>query len=141
MLGLYMITRLNGTGEVTGALEDYYVTFLAGIFRSVRWGATEAHGRANMVTFNYFEDAGAFSREATTGRYRVDMAAMRKAVVNLSTLILTLQGNGDYAGVHALSASKGVVDPQLQTDLDRLSARNIPVDVVFNQGKAALGLK
>jgi hypothetical protein len=141
VLGLYMITRLHDSGEVTGALEDYYVTFLAGIFRSVRWGATEAHGRANMVTFNYFEAASAFSRDATTGRYKVDMPAMRKAVDSLSTKILTLQGDGDYAGLKQLSASKGVIGPQLQADLDRLQARNIPVDVVFNQGKAVLGLK
>jgi hypothetical protein len=141
ILGLYMITKLHDNGEVTGALEDYYVTFLAGIFRSVRWGATEAHGRANMVTFNYFADAGAFSRDATTGQYKVDMTKMRKAVESLSTKILTLQGDGDYAGVKQLSASKGVIGPQLQADLDRLQARNIPVDVVFNQGKAVLGLK
>ena len=141
VLGLYMITKLHERGEVTGALEDYYVTFLAGIIRSVRWGATEAHARANMVTFNYFAEAGAFSRDAATGRYRVDVPATRKAIDNLSTLILTLQGNGDYVGVKALSASKGVVGPQLQQDLERLAARNIPVDVVFNQGTAVLGLQ
>jgi hypothetical protein len=141
ILGLYMITKLHESGEVKGALEDYYVTFLAGIFRSVRWGATEAHGRANMVTFNYFEDAGAFSRDTATGRYKVDMPKMRKAVESLSTKILTLQGDGDYAGVQKLSAEKGVIGPQLQADLDRLQARNIPVDVVFNQGKTVLGLE
>ena len=94
-----------------------------------------------MVTFNYFAEAGAFSRDAATGRYRVDVPATRKAIDNLSTLILTLQGNGDYVGVKALSASKGVVGPQLQQDLERLAARNIPVDVVFNQGTAVLGLQ
>jgi hypothetical protein len=141
ILGLYMITKLHDSGEITGALEDYYITFLAGIFRSVRWGATEAHGRANMVTFNYFEEAGAFLRDAATGRYKVDMPRMRKAVESLSTKILTLQGDGDYAGVKELSASKGVIGPELQADLDRLEARNIPVDVVFNQGKGVLGLK
>jgi hypothetical protein len=140
VLGLYMLTKLNERGEVQGTLEDYYVTFLAGIIRSVRWGATEAHARANMVTFNYFAEAGAFSRDAATGRYKVDVPATRKAIDNLSTLILTLQGNGDYIGLKALSASKGVVAPQLQTDLDRLTARNIPVDIVFNQGTTVLGL-
>ena len=54
ILGLYMITRLQEKGEIGGSLEDYYVTFLTGIFRSVRWGAAEAHGQANMVRFNYF---------------------------------------------------------------------------------------
>lgn len=140
ILGLYMITKLHEKGEVTGSLEDYYVTFLTGIFRSVRWGAAEAHGQANMVRFNYFADRGAFSRDAN-GHYRVDMAKMRKAMDELSSDILHLQGNGDYAGVKALLSGLGVMQPQLTADLARLSARNIPVDVEFRQGKAVLGLQ
>ena len=140
VLGLYMITRLHEQGEVAGSLEDYYVTFLAGIFRSVRFGAASAHGEENMVRFNYFADRGAFTRDAQ-GHYRVDMAAMRKAVDDLSALLLKLQGDGDYAGVAQLTKDLGVIRPQLQADLDRLSSRAIPVDVVFTQGKAVLGLQ
>jgi Peptidase family M49 len=139
ILGLYMITRLHEKGELGGALEDYYVTFLTGIFRSVRWGAAEAHGQANMVRFNYFADRGAFSRDAN-GHYHVDMAKMRKAMDELSADILKLQGDGDYAGVKELLAGLGVMKPQLSADLARLGARNIPVDVRFEQGKAVLGL-
>lgn len=141
VLGLYMITRLHEKGELAGSLEDYYVTFLTGIFRSVRFGASSAHGRANMLRFNYFADRGAFTRDAATGRYRVDMAAMRKAVDGLSALILKLQGDGDYAGVQKVSTELGVIRPQLQADLDRLAGRSIPVDVTFTQGKAVLGLR
>jgi hypothetical protein len=140
ILGLYMITRLHEKGELGGSLEDYYVTFLTGIFRSVRWGAAEAHGQANMVRFNYFADRGAFSRDAN-GHYRVDMAKMRKAMDELSADILKLQGDGNYAGVKQLLGQSGVVPPQLAADLERLGARNIPVDVRFEQGKAVLGLK
>ncbi len=139
VLGLYMITRLHERGEVPGSLEDYYTTFLAGIFRSVRFGAASAHGEANMVRFNYFADRGAFTRDAQ-GLYRVDMAAMRKAVDGLSALLLQLQGDGDYAGVENLVKEFGVVRPQLRADLDRLASRNIPVDVAFTQGKSVLGL-
>ena len=140
ILGLYMITRLHEKGELGGALEDYYVTFLTGIFRSVRWGAAEAHGQANMVRFNYFADRGAFSRDAN-GHYRVDMPKMRSAMDELSAAILKLQGDGDYAGVQALLRDLGVIRPQLAADLLRLGALNIPVDVTFNQGKAVLGLQ
>jgi len=140
ILGLYMITKLHEKGELGGSLEDYYVTFLTGIFRSVRWGAAEAHGQANMVRFNYFADRGAFSRDAN-GHYRVDMPKMRKAMDELSADILKLQGDGDYAGVQQLLARLGVLHPQLSADLARLGARNIPVDVRFEQGKAVLGLK
>jgi len=140
ILGLYMITRLHEKGQLGGSLEDYYVTFLTGIFRSVRWGAAEAHGQANMVRFNYFADRGAFSRDAN-GHYRVDMAKMRKAMDELSADILKLQGDGNYAGVKQLLGQLGVIPPQLSADLARLGARNIPVDVRFEQGKTVLGLK
>ncbi len=140
ILGLYMITRLHEKGEVSGSLEDYYVTFMTGIFRSVRFGAASAHGRANMLRFNFFADRGAFTRNAE-GRYRVDMDKTRKAMDELSALILKLQGDGDYAGVKKLGDDLGVIRPELAADLARLSARNIPVDVTFNQGKAVLGLK
>jgi hypothetical protein len=140
VLGLYMVTRLHEQGELGGALEDYYTTFLAGIFRSVRFGAASAHGQANMLRFNFFADRGAFARGAD-GYYRVDMPKMRRAVDELSGALLKLQGDGDYAGVARLTQELGVIRPQLQADLDRLSSRAIPVDVVFTQGKAVLGLQ
>jgi hypothetical protein len=137
---LYMITRLQEKGEIGGSLEDYYVTFLTGIFRSVRFGAASAHGQANMLRFNFFADRGAFTRDAS-GKYRVDMAAMRRAMDELSALILKLQGDGDYAGVAKLTGDLGVIRPQLAADLGRLADRSIPVDVTFTQGKDVLGLK
>lgn len=140
ILGLYMVTQLLEQGVITeGQLEDYYTTFLAGIFRSVRFGASSAHGKANMIRFNYFADAGAFTRN-DKGEYAVDMQAMRAAMNSLSEKILTLQGDGDYEGVGQLFDEMGNVSPQLQADLDRLSQANIPVDITFNQGKATLGL-
>ena len=139
VLGLYMVTRLLEDGEITeGVLEDYYVTFLAGIFRSVRFGASSAHGQANMVRFSYFQEAGAFTRDPESGTYRVDMEAMRSAVDGLSELILTLQGDGDYDGVDRLMAERGRVPDALQADLDRLAEAGIPVDIVFEQGESVL---
>lgn len=139
VVGLHMVTQLFERGELTEhSVEHHYVTFLAGIFRSVRFGAASAHGRANMVRFNYFREQGAFSRDESTGKYRVDFEAMREAVAGLSELILTLQGDGDYEGVAALIEEKGVVPPDLQADLDRLDAAGIPRDIVFEQGVSVL---
>lgn len=141
VLGLFMITWLHDRGELPdAALMDYYVTFMTGIFRSVRWGATHAHGRANMVRFNYFRDREAFARDPVTGRYRVDEQRMRAAIDALSAEILTLQGSGDYEGAGALLQDLGNVGPDLQADLERLNAAEIPVDVVFRQGPQVLGL-
>lgn len=140
VLGLYMVTKLHEQGELTGSLEDYYVTFLAGIFRSVRFGSSDAHGEANMIRFNYFLERGAYSRDAD-GRYHVDMKKMRAAVDALSSELLQLQGNGDYDGVKKLVDAQGVIGPQLGADLERLQKRDIPVDVAFRQGKKVLGLE
>lgn len=140
ILGLYMVTQLLEEGVLTeGELEDYYVTFLAGIFRSVRFGASSAHGQANMIRFNYFAEHGAFVRDEQ-GMYAVDMENMRAAMNSLSGLILRLQGDGDYAGVAELFAEMGGVESVLQNDLHRIDAANIPVDIVFEQGKSVLGL-
>ena len=140
ILGLYMIKQLIEKGAITdGTLDEYYTTFLAGIFRSVRFGASSAHGKANMVRFNYFQEQGAFSRNEQ-GLYRVNMKKMTLAINSLSELILTLQGNGDYQGVDKLVATSGIIKTDLATDLARLEAAKIPVDIVFKQGKQVLGL-
>jgi hypothetical protein len=140
ILGLYMIRQLLIKGAIEeGTLQDYYTTFLAGIFRSVRFGATSAHGKANMVRFNYFAEQGAFTRNSQ-GLYSVNIDKMTAAINSLSELILTLQGNGDYEGVAALVAKSGVIKADLAEDLARIEAANIPVDITFKQGKKVLGL-
>jgi len=140
ILGLYMVTQLFEQGVLAeGELEDYYTTFMASIFRSVRFGASSAHGKANMIRFNYFADEGAFKRNEK-GQYAIDMDKMRAAMNSLSEKILTLQGDGDYNGVAELVATLGVVSPQLKADLDKLADAGIPVDVTFKQGKDVLGL-
>jgi hypothetical protein len=135
ILGLFMVTWLRERGELGETdLMDNYVTFLAGIFRSTRFGASSAHGNANLVRFNYFEKAGAFSRDPATGAYRVEFDKMREAVNALSGDILKLQGDGDYDAVTAFIAEYGTLNEALQQDLDRVAAAGIPVDVVFEQG-------
>lgn len=154
ILGLYMVDALGRQGELDGGeagepdvatatddrLMDSYVTFLAGILRSVRFGASDAHGKANMLRFNYFADAGAFTRDEATGRYRVDLDRMRTAMNELSAKLLTVQGDGDYAEAKRMTDTMGVVKPELEADLARLDAAGIPIDVRFEQGLEQLGL-
>ena len=140
ILGLYMVTKLVEKGELPGPIENYYTTFMAGIIRSVRFGAGEAHGKANMLAFNFFQEKGAFEKTAA-GHYKLNFSAFKTAMNELSNLILTLQGNGDKPGVEALLKDKGVVKPALQADLDKLQQKGIPVDIIFQQGIDVLGLK
>jgi hypothetical protein len=140
ILGLYMIRQLLNKGVITeGNLEDYYTTFMAGIFRSIRFGASSAHGKANMVRFNYFQEKGAFTRNEQ-GLYNINVNKMTTAINALSELILTLQGNGDYQGVDNLIKGSGIIGETLAADLARLETAKIPVDIVFKQGKQVLGL-
>jgi hypothetical protein len=139
VLGLFMVTKLHEMGELEGEdLNDNMVTFMASIFRSIRFGASSAHGRANVARFNFFREMEAFSRDAATGTYRVDFAKMREAMDALSAKILTYQGDGDYAGVQEYMETYGAIGPELQGDLDRLATAGIPVDIVFEQGMAVL---
>lgn len=141
VLGLYLIDALSNRGELDkGKLMDSYVTFLAGMLRSVRFGASDAHGKANMIRFNFFAERGAFVRDPQTGRYRVDFDRMHDAMNALSAKLLTVQGDGDYAEAKRMTETMGMVKPQLAADLAKLRDANIPIDIRFEQGLPTLGL-
>jgi hypothetical protein len=140
VLGLYMVGALHERGELGEVdLNDYYATFLASIFRSIRFGATSAHGVANLIRYNFFQEQGAFDRDAK-GLYRVNPERFPGAVAALSERLLRLQGDGDYAAVSDFVARYGVRTPRLENDLARVAAADIPVDIVFEQGLEVLGL-
>lgn len=141
VLGLYMVDALANKGELDKSrLMDNYVTFLAGIMRSVRFGASDAHAKANMLRFNFFADKGAFARDPDSGRYRVDFDKMHAAINALSAKLLTIQGDGDYAQARQLTDSLGVIKPELAADLETLGKAGIPIDIRFEQGLDTLGL-
>ena len=129
------------SGELTeGDRMDYYVTFMTSIFRSVRFGASSAHGKANMIRFNYFRERGAFDR-SDDGLYRINADNLKKAATELTQEILKLQGEGDYAVAAQFVEKNAFVGATLKADLERLAAEGIPVDIVFEQGTKVLGLE
>jgi hypothetical protein len=140
ILGLYLETRLQEMGEINVDLMNSYTTFLAGIFRSIRFGAASAHGKANLIRFNYFKEKDAFTVDSS-GRYHVDFEKMKDAINSLSSLILTIQGDGDYEKAAAMIRQYGVMDEELKAALKRIENKDIPVDIVFKQGAEVLGLK
>jgi hypothetical protein len=119
---------------------DNYVTFMASIFRSIRFGVASSHGKANMIRFYYFQEEGAFTRDPENGTYRINFQEMQQAMTSLANKILTIQGDGNYQSAVQLVEEKGFIRGALQNDLDRLKQLNIPVDIVFNQGPEVLGL-
>ncbi|MCK4663172.1 MAG: Zn-dependent hydrolase [Bacteroidales bacterium] len=141
ILGLFLVSKLYEMGEYPEKdLMDNFVTFMAGIFRSVRFGVASAHGKANMMRFYYFQEQGAFNRDETTGTYSVNFEKMKEAMNSLADMILTIQGEGDYEASKKLIDEKGFIREDLQKDLDRLNEAGIPIDIVFEQGIDVLGI-
>jgi hypothetical protein len=140
ILGLFLVTKLYEMGELPGTdLHDNYVTFMASIFRSIRFGAASAHGKANMIRFNYFLERGAFTR-GEDGTYTVDFEKMQAASKALTIDIIGLQGDGNYEAAKAFVEKWSVIKPQLKADLQRLTDANIPKDIYYTQGPSVLGL-
>ena len=140
ILGLFMTTQLIAKGEVTGiTAEDCFVTYMAGLIRSVRFGTASAHGKANMMCFNLFADNGAFERSAD-GNYKVNFEKTREAMNKWAAMVLQFEGNGDYEVAGAYLDANGKIRESLQTDINRLKTANIPVDIVYEQGPEVLGL-
>jgi hypothetical protein len=126
--GLFMLQYLMDKGVVLKSLEQpLYVTYLAGVFRSIRFGINDAHGRGMALQFNYMEDAGAFLFDPASSTYRVDIAKAKDAARALTGIIMTIQATGDYAGAQALLDRYAVVRPQMQRVLASLA--DIPVDI------------
>lgn len=139
VLGLYMVTKLLEMGELTGNIDDFYITFVAGTFRSVRFGAASAHGKANMIIFNTLVAKGAIDR-MKNGKYNVNVPEMKKVISNLAQELLVLQGEGNKDGVTDMLNTRALVSETLGKDLKSIEKAGIPVDLMFEQGTDVLGL-
>ena len=108
-----------------GRLEEYYASELAGIFRTVRFGTGEAHGRAEMMEFNYFSEQGAFAK--ANGRYRVDFAKIGPATARLAKELLEQEATGDRARADAWFSKYDKMPADLRASL--AAAKDVPVDI------------
>ena len=125
--GLWALHQLIDQGLVDRSLErSMYTTFLASTFRSIRFGINEAHGRGVAIQLNTFLDAGAVTVDGS-GRFAVDHGRIRDAVTALTTELMTLQATGDFDAAEQILDTRGVVRPEVQRVLDRLSG--IPIDI------------
>ncbi|MDX2248334.1 MAG: Zn-dependent hydrolase [Bacteroidia bacterium] len=133
VLGLYMIIELLKDGRLQGQPEDYYVTFLASVLRSARFGNSSDHGRGNMMIFNYFLASGAFYYSSPTGTYFVNADLIPPTTEELIRKIITIQGEGDFNEARAWIRSEGQVKPELSQNLLKLESARVPVDIIFEQ--------
>ena len=141
ILGLFLVCRLIEKGEITNITEeDAITTYIAGLFRSVRFGAGEAHGIANAMCFNYMYAQGAFTRDEN-GVYHIDYAKAKAAMESWAGVILATQGEGDFRFAEKFAKENGVIKPEMQQDIDRINNSGVPRDIRFREGLDVLGLK
>jgi hypothetical protein len=126
--GLFALQYLIDKGLVDRQMErQMYTTFLASVFRSVRFGITEAHGKGIALQFNYLMDEGAIKANEAAGTFSIDPSRIKEAVRKLTAEILTIQAEGDYGKAKAMLEKYAVIRPVLQKALDRLGT--VPVDI------------
>ena len=125
--GLFALQYLVDKGQLDKKFEQtMYTTFLASAFRSLRFGVNEAHGRGQAIQLNYLLDKGAFKVNGD-GTFSVDTSKIRDGVTSLTREIMTLQAEGSYAKAKQMIDTLGVIRPQAQALLDKLTS--VPVDI------------
>jgi hypothetical protein len=128
IVGLYGLQWLADHGNFPKeTMAECYASEVAGIFRTVRFGVAEAHGRAEIMEFNFFTERGVVTFDSATGRYAVDTAGMPAAVAALAKELLEQEATGDRARVEAWFAKYGAMPTQLAQALEKVS--DVPVDI------------
>ncbi len=128
ILGMYNNIFMIQKHVLPGKFEkEIWVTFLAGIFRSVRFGVGEAHGGDNAIIFNYLLEKGGYQFDKTTQKVRVNFDKINSAVTDLANKILTIQATGNYNAAKEMIAKYAVVTPQMKLLISKLG--NLPVDI------------
>jgi hypothetical protein len=107
--------------------NEIYTTYLAGMFRVMRFGATEAHGLGVLIQYNFLREKGAFVHDPAAGTFKVDLTKIKPAVRDLARQFLVLEGDGNYDAVKAFVARYGRVDDITRVMIERL--KDIPVDI------------
>jgi hypothetical protein len=126
--GLFALQYLIDRGVVEKSTEKrMYVTYLAGVFRSIRFGITEAHGKGMALQFNYLMDEGAFEYNSSTRTFKVNFVKMKPAVEKLTRDIMTIQAEGSHDKAKALLDRYAVIRPEMKATLDKLV--HVPTDI------------
>ncbi|MGD8412723.1 MAG: peptidase [Candidatus Latescibacterota bacterium] len=136
IMGLYNTAYLVQQGYFPKEHEmKAYVNFLPGFFRAIRFGATSAHGKANMMEFNYMKEKGGIEYVAGSDRFRVNLDKMPGAVRSMTHDLCTIQATGDYAAAEAFIAKYGTMVPEVQKQLDKMGHIPTDIELVYEAGE------
>ena len=128
VLGAYNILYMMERGEMPVAeKESFLATYFTGVFRAMRFGIAEAHGRGAAFQYKYFRDSGAAVWDADAGRYRLDFAKLEQAIEDLTRDVIVIEGNGDYAAAKAFLETMAILDPEANAVVAGMT--DLPVDI------------
>ena len=128
VMGVWNILFMMDKGELPlSERPQLYATYVTGLFRAMRFGVADAHGRGAAVQYNFLREHGGFEWVAKSGRYRVNEARMQGAISALVAAIVKLQGDGDYEGVKAFNARYGSLDSNARAVIGTM--RSLPIDI------------
>ncbi|CAJ0919908.1 871_t:CDS:2, partial [Entrophospora sp. SA101] len=128
--GLFAAAHLIKIGHLSGiSREQFYATYLASAFRSIRFGINEAHGLGQCIQLNYLTEQGGFEYDPASKKYNVNFDKIEKSVENLTRDILILQGDGDKNKVKEFVEKYGNINEAQQETLNQLEDKNVPIDV------------
>ena len=131
ILGLYMVCSLIDKGEIPLISKEAAITtYISSLVRSVRFGAADAHGRANMMCYNFLKENGAFERNKD-GLYHVNFDKVPQAIADWANLIITTQATGNYMFAKEYEANHAVVPEALSADIANVNRGGVPVDIRF----------
>ncbi len=138
---LFVARQLHQKGEISAEeLKTSYVTYVANIFRSMRFGTQNTHSISTSIIFNRLLNSGAIER-TTSGRYKINVEKTSEIATQLLTEIIVLQGDGNYEKALEIIAVQGVMSETLVSDLLKVKNANIPRDIRYRQGEKVLGLE
>jgi hypothetical protein len=128
VMGAWNILYMMDKGILPAAEKNQIrATYVAGLFRAMRFGAGEAHGKGAAMQYRFLREKGALAWDEEARRFRVDEAKIDGAIRDLVAMIVRLQGDGDYAGTRALLDRYAVLDPQAEQVIATM--RDIPTDI------------
>jgi len=128
VVGIYNVPLLVKKGWFPKEKEtEIYTSYLAGMFRSIRFGATEAHGLGVLLQFNFLREKGAFVYDPAAMKFKVDFAKIKDAVRDLARQFLVLEGDGSYDNVRKFIDRYGKMDEITKQMIEKLA--DIPVDI------------
>ena len=134
--GLWALQYLIDKGVVDKAMErTLYTTYLASMFRSVRFGINEAHGRGVAMQFNYLSDEGAINFDEGTGKFSVADSKIKDAVRKLTAELLTIEAEGSYDKARAILVKYAVIRPAMKNAFDKLKAVPVDIEPIFPMAK------